>query len=285
MVELLSQVGTIIRRALEEDIGDGDVTTLCTVPAEAIVNGRLIAKQAGVVAGLEVAKLTFSLVDKRVQFTSWVADGDLVEAGSIIAEISGPGRALLSGERVALNFLQRMSGIATLTRRFVAAVTDTSAVILDTRKTVPGLRLLDKWSVRLGGGQNHRMGLYDMVLIKNNHIAAVGGIVEAVARVRAGDDRQRAIEVEVRTLSELREALELNVDRIMLDNMGLEEMQQAVRLADGRVPLEASGQVSLDNVAAAAATGVDFISVGMLTHSVEALDISLWIDARNLGDG
>jgi nicotinate-nucleotide pyrophosphorylase (carboxylating) len=172
-----------------------------------------------------------------------------------------------------------MSGIATLTRRFVTAVQGTPAVILDTRKTAPGLRLLDKWAVQLGGGQNHRFGLYDMVLIKDNHIAAVGSISQAVARVRAGDKRRRPIEVEVKTLAELQETLELGVDRVMLDNMSLAEMRQAVRLTSGRAPLEASGNVTLENVAAVAATGVDYISVGALTHSVQALDISLLLEA------
>jgi nicotinate-nucleotide pyrophosphorylase (carboxylating) len=172
-----------------------------------------------------------------------------------------------------------MSGIATLTRRFVEAVQGTPAVILDTRKTAPGLRLLDKWAVRLGGGQNHRFGLYDMALIKENHIAAVGGSISAaVARVRAGDDQKRPIEVEVRNLAELQEALTLPVDRILLDNMSLAEMCEAVRLAEGRVPLEASGNISLENIAAVAATGVDYISIGMITHSVRALDISLLLD-------
>lgn len=275
MDDRIAQVVPLVKQALAEDIGDGDVTTLCTVPAEATLNGRFIAKQAGVIAGLQVAKLSFSLVDGRVQFVPHVADGDWVASKTVIAEVSGPVRALLSAERVALNFLQRMSGIATLTRRFVEAVQETPAVILDTRKTAPGLRVLDKWAVRLGGGQNHRLGLYDMVLIKDNHIAAVGSITETVARVRAQDERKRAIEVEVKTLEELQEALELDVDRIMLDNMSLEEMGAAVRLARGRVPLEASGNVTLENVAAVAATGVDYISIGMLTHSVQAMDISL----------
>lgn len=274
----LDQVQTIVARALGEDVGDGDVTTLCTISPSATLSGQFIAKEAGVVAGLGVVGLTFSLVDEAVQFIPLIADGDQVEIGQEIATVDGPGQALLSGERVALNFLQRMSGIATLTRRFVEAVQATSAVILDTRKTAPGLRHLDKWAVRLGGGQNHRFGLYDMVLIKDNHIAAVGSISEAVARVRAQDERRRPIEVEVKTLAELQEALPLEVDRIMLDNMSLAEMREAVHLTDGRVPLEASGNVALENVAAIAATGVDYISIGMLTHSVEALDISLELE-------
>jgi nicotinate-nucleotide pyrophosphorylase (carboxylating) len=270
-----TQLVAIVQRALDEDIGDGDVTTLCTVPSDAVAEGSFYAKQAGVAAGLEVARLAFSLVDERARFFPRITDGDRVAQGDVIATVAGPARALLSAERVALNFLQRMSGIATMTRQFVDAVHGTSAVILDTRKTVPGLRLLDKWAVRLGGGQNHRTGLYDMVLIKENHIAAVGSISEAVARVRQKDERARDIEVEVTNLDELEEALGQNVDRIMLDNMSLAEMREAVHLTAGRVPLEASGNVSLDNVADVAATGVDFISIGMLTHSVKALDISL----------
>jgi len=274
----LAQVKTVVQRALSEDIGDGDVTTQCIVPADAMLKGQFIAKEAGVVAGLEVVKLTFSLIDTYVQFTPHVADGEQVIAGSIIAAINGPGYALLSGERVALNFLQRMSGIASLTRRFVEAVQGTSAIILDTRKTAPGLRLLDKWAVQLGGGHNHRFGLYDMVLVKDNHIAAVGSISEAVARVRAKDKQRRPIEVEVKTLAELQEALALGLDRVMLDNMSLTEMREAVHLTNGRLPLEASGNVNLENVGAIAKTGVDYVSVGMLTHSVQALDVSLELD-------
>jgi nicotinate-nucleotide pyrophosphorylase (carboxylating) len=181
MDNIISQAKPIIKRALDEDIGDGDVTTLCTMPPEVTLEGNLIAKEAGIISGLEVAKLTFSMIDEQVVFRSETADGDQVEAGKVIARVSGQGRALLSAERVALNFMQRMSGIATLTRCFVDAVKDYPAVILDTRKTAPGLRLLDKWAVRDGGGQNHRIGLYDMTLIKDNHIAAVGNISDAVA--------------------------------------------------------------------------------------------------------
>jgi nicotinate-nucleotide pyrophosphorylase (carboxylating) len=272
------ELDALVRRALAEDQGDGDVTTLCTIPPEAWVTGRLLAKARGVVAGLEVVRAVFAHLDARVRLTPRVADGDLVEERTVVADITGPGRAVLGGERVALNFLQRMSGIATLTRRFVEAVRGTHAVILDTRKTAPGLRALDKWAVRLGGGQNHRMGLYDMVLIKDNHIAAVGSITLAVRRVRAGDTRRRPIEVEVTSLAELAEALALGVDRIMLDNMSHEQMREAVRLAAGRIPLEASGGVRLETVAAIAGTGVDFISTGAITHSAPALDISLDLD-------
>jgi nicotinate-nucleotide pyrophosphorylase (carboxylating) len=269
-------IDAFLRAALAEDLGDGDVTTECTVPPESVLAGRFLAKAPGVAAGLVVAARTLTLVGPAVRVELAVADGQAVTPGTVLGTVLGPGRALLSGERTALNILQRMSGIATLTRRFVDAVAGTRAVILDTRKTAPGLRVLDKWAVRLGGGQNHRHGLYDMVLIKDNHIAAVGGdIAAAVARVRAGDPRRRPIEVEVRTLDELRVTLLLNVDRILLDNMDLETMRSAVELAAGRTPLEASGNMSLERVPAVAATGVDFISVGALTHSAAALDISL----------
>jgi nicotinate-nucleotide pyrophosphorylase (carboxylating) len=246
-----------------------------------------------------VARRVFQQVDPAVEVAFDVADGDRVEARQVFGRVRGPGRALLTGERTALNFMQRMSGIATLTRRYVDAVAGTQAIILDTRKTAPGLRALDKWAVRLGGGQNHRIGLYDMAMIKDNHIAAVGGIAEAVRRVREGDPRGRPIEVEVTTLAQLREALAQPIDRILLDNMSLEQMREAVQIAasrtppertaspsedwqswPGRIPLEASGNVNLDTVAAIAATGVDFISSGALTHSVRALDISLDITSN-----
>lgn len=276
-----SQVDIIIQQALQEDIDDGDVTTNCIVPSDLELRGQFVAKQAGVVAGLKVTARTFTLVNKQVQFTPHINDGDAVTTGQVIAEVQGLGQALLSGERVALNFLQRMSGIATLTRQFVEAVQGSSTVILDTRKTVPGLRILDKWAVQLGGGQNHRFGLFDMVLIKENHITAAGSITAAVSRVRAKDNRQRPIEVEVKNLTELDEVLALAVDRVLLDNMSLDEMRQAVSSTNGRVPLEASGNMSLERVAEVAATGVDFISIGMLTHSVQALDISLLLENNN----
>ncbi len=265
----------IINQALDEDIADGDVTTNCIIPETAIIKGKLIAKESGVIAGLKVMEKTFFQIDSRVRLKENVFDGEKVEKGVVIGTVEGPGKAILCGERVALNFLQRMSGIATITSCFVDAVQGTSAIILDTRKTVPGLRLLDKWAVNIGGGQNHRIGLYDMVLIKDNHITAAGGITQAVKLVRARDERKRKIEVEVKNLNELREALELNVNQIMLDNMTQKEMEEAVAITAGRIPLEASGNVDLDNAASIAQTGVDFISVGMLTHSVKALDISL----------
>ncbi len=282
----MTDLERMIAAALAEDIGDGDLTTLSTIPADARLHGVFLAKAGGIVAGLDVAREVFRQLDPAVAFTAHVRDSDLLQPGQRFAEVAGPGRALLTGERTALNFMQRMSGIATATRRYVDAVRGTRAVILDTRKTVPGLRLLDKWAVRLGGGQNHRTGLYDMALIKDNHIAAVGSLSEAVRRVRSLDTWGRPIEVEVTTLDQLAEALALDppVDRIMLDNMDLDTMTAAVRLAGGRVPLEASGGVNLDTVAAIARTGVDYISVGALTHSVVALDISLDIEDRTVNE-
>jgi nicotinate-nucleotide pyrophosphorylase (carboxylating) len=272
---LAEQLPGVIQRALEEDAGErGDVTTLATIPADLHYRGTMLAKAPGVIAGLMVAQQSFLQVDPTVEFTPLVTDGTQVVPGTQIATVHGPARALLTAERIALNFLQRMSGIATATSRYVAAVAGTRARILDTRKTVPGLRLIDKWAVVLGGGYNHRIGLYDMAMIKDNHIAAAGGITAAVQRVRSQWGHQLPVEVEVSNLEQLAEALTLDVDQIMLDNMNLEAMRRAVALTAGRVALEASGNVSLETVAAIAATGVDYISVGKLTHSVEALDIS-----------
>ncbi|MEM7533336.1 MAG: carboxylating nicotinate-nucleotide diphosphorylase [Chloroflexota bacterium] len=277
-------ISRIIRQALLEDIGDGDITTQATVASDTIYVGEFLAKASGVVAGLDVAEMTFgcmadllsgsSVGDKSFQFTAHVSDGAWVEKGSIIATITGLGQILLTAERVALNFMQRMSGIATLTHRYVEAIEGTQAAILDTRKTVPGLRMLDKQAVAMGGGKNHRIGLYDMVMIKENHVAAAGGVTQAVAQVRTHDKRNRPIEVEVQNLTELAEVLPLNVDQVMLDNMSLADMRTAVEQVNGQVPLEASGNVSLETVQAIAETGVDYISVGKLTHSVAAFDIS-----------
>ncbi|BCX06052.1 MAG: nicotinate-nucleotide diphosphorylase (carboxylating) [Candidatus Roseilinea sp.] len=288
-VNIPPNIEAIVRRALEEDIGSGDVTTNCTVPKDLWLTGRFVAKAHGVVAGLEIAALAFTLLDERVTMDRLAQDGVVVAPKQVIATLAGPARALLTGERTALNILQRMSGIATATRGFVEAVAGTRARILDTRKTAPGLRALDKLAVRIGGGMNHRIGLYDMVMIKNNHIAACGGsLTEAVRRVREcaaarpeGSERLK-IEVEVRDLRELEEALALDVDIIMLDNMSLEDMRRAVDTVNGRVKLEASGNVTLDNARAIAETGVDYISSGALTHSVRALDISLWLDEPNI---
>lgn len=266
-----------IKLALEEDIGSGDVTTGSIVPADASLRGRIVAKQEGVVAGLQVANEVFRALSRDITFDAKVSDGSRVTRGTVLADVSGDARALLTGERTALNFLGRMSGIATLTRQFVDRVAATNAVILDTRKTAPGLRTLDKLAVRLGGGQNHRTGLFDMVLIKDNHIDFAGSITAAVERVRASGTAL-AIEVETRTLDNVREALQLGVERILLDNMSPETMRGAVEMAKGRAKLEASGNVTLENVFEVALSGVDYISVGALTHSPRVFDVSLeWV--------
>jgi nicotinate-nucleotide pyrophosphorylase (carboxylating) len=274
----LENLHAIIHRALEEDIGSGDITTLSTIPVNSVLKGIFIAKESGVIAGLEVARETFRYLDKQISFSQKVIDGRKVKQGTVLATVRGRGRILLTAERTSLNFLQRMSGIATLTRAYVDAVKGTNAVILDTRKTSPGNRLIDKQAVFLGGGANHRFGLFDMVMIKDNHIEAAGGITQAVTQVWAHDKMRRPIEVEVKNLEELREAISLKVDRIMLDNMNIKSLREAVRFTAGRVPLEASGNVTLKNIAAVAATGVDMISIGALTHSVHALDISFKIN-------
>jgi nicotinate-nucleotide pyrophosphorylase (carboxylating) len=277
---ITNEIKDIVAQALREDIGDGDVTTLCTVSEDLWLTGRFVSKAEGVIAGLDIAEYVFQAVDQRCCMVKTSRDGDKVYGKrETIATVEGPARALLTAERTALNLMQRMSGIASAANRFVQVMAGTSAQILDTRKTVPGLRTLDKLAFKIGGGVNHRIGLYDMVMIKNNHIAACGGnITAAVQRVRNCDQRKRPIEVEVRNFDELSEALSLKVDRIMLDNMSVEDMRKAVQLVAGHTPLEASGNVTLDNVRAIAETGVDYISTGSVTHSVKALDISLWLD-------
>lgn len=272
-----ASIERLVRLALEEDLGEaGDVTSRATISAAQQIHARITAKQPGVICGLHVMCAVYTQVDATVSVTPCVQEGSAVTAGVVVCEVVGAGRSVLTGERVALNFLQRLSGIATLTARFVAAVAGTKAVILDTRKTTPGWRALEKYAVRAGGGSNHRMGLYDMVLIKDNHIDAAGGIRAAVAAVRADSAAQLLpVEVEVKSLDELREALACGVDRILLDNMDSAQMRAAVELAAGRIPLEASGNMSLERVRDVAETGVDFISVGALTHSSPALDLSM----------
>lgn len=262
-----------IQRALAEDIGAGDATTLSIVPPEATMRGQIIAKQDGIIAGLDVARAAYELLDSAVEFSPQLADGSRVARAGVLALVSGRTSSLLTAERTALNFLGRMSGIATLTRQFVDAVAGTRAVILDTRKTAPGLRAVDKLAVKLGGGGNHRIGLYDMILIKDNHIDYAGGIEEAVRRAKAARSGL-PIEVEARTMNDVRVALSLGVERILLDNMSVEMMAEAVRLTNGRAKLEASGNVTLETVRRIAETGVDFISVGALTHSAKVFDVS-----------
>ncbi|HMN00653.1 MAG TPA: carboxylating nicotinate-nucleotide diphosphorylase, partial [Anaerolineales bacterium] len=261
-----------IQRALAEDIGAGDATTLSIVPPDATMRGQIIAKQDGIIAGLDVARAAYELLDSAVEFSPQLADGSRVTRAGLLALVSGRTSSLLTAERTALNFLGRMSGIATLTRQFVDAVAGTRAVILDTRKTAPGLRAVDKLAVKLGGGGNHRIGLYDMILIKDNHIDYAGGIEEAVRRAKAARSGLQ-IEVEARTMNDVRVALSLGVERILLDNMSVEMMAEAVRLTNGRAKLEASGNVTLETVRRIAETGVDFISVGALTHSAKVFDV------------
>lgn len=274
-----SDIEFIVRRALKEDIGAGDITTNAIYSGSEVAKGELKIKQHGIIAGLEVAGYIFQEIDPKINFQPKCEDGTFVEPGMIAAVVEGPSNKILTGERTMLNFLQRMSGIATRTRQFVEAVSGTSAKILDTRKTVPGHRYLDKWAVRLGGGTNHRMRLDDRFLIKENHIAVAGSISEAIAlcvNFRNQNKIFAKIEIEVRNFVELEEVLSINgVDYIMLDNMKSDEMRQAVDRVGGRVPLEASGNISLENVKEIAETGVDYISVGSLTHSVRALDVSL----------
>jgi nicotinate-nucleotide pyrophosphorylase (carboxylating) len=270
---LPSDILEAIHRALAEDIGPGDATTDSIIPADAGMHGRIIAKQDGIIAGLDVAQAVYQRLDAEVDFLQKVDEGARVANRQVLAFVSGRTRSLLTGERTALNFLGRMSGIATLTRQFVDEVAGTKAVILDTRKTAPGLRLADKLAVKRGGGENHRIGLYDMILIKDNHIDYAGSITEAVKRARFAHTGLK-VEVEARTLDDVREALSLQVERILLDNMTPEMMADAVRLTAGRAKLEASGNVTLSTVRRIAETGVDFISSGALTHSAEVFDVS-----------
>ena len=256
-------------------LAGGDVTSTATLEPETQLTGRITAKAEGIAAGLPVAFAAWLLVDRQVVLTPCVAEAEHVKPGQPLAEVSGPAPSLLAGERTALNFLGRLSGIATLARQFVEAVAGTRAVILDTRKTAPGARRLDKYAVKLGGAQNHRLGLYDMALVKDNHIDGASGIRPAVARLRQKYGKSFPIEVEVKNEEELTEALSLNLARIMLDNMDLTAMRRAVDITGGRTPLEASGNVTLANVRAIAETGVDYISVGALTHSAPVLDVSL----------
>ena len=265
----------LIQSALEEDVGSGDITTSAILTGKETGHARVVAKEDMVLAGIDVFKEVFIFSDEHIEFTGNVENGKRIEDGDVLAEISGNLKSILTAERVALNFLQRMCGIATLTRRYVDKIEGTGARILDTRKTTPGLRMLEKYAVRIGGGFNHRFGLYDGILIKDNHIDAAGGISAAVDMISMGVPHTLKVEVEVKNLKEAEEALSAGVDVIMLDNMSVEEMKKAISLINGRVPVEASGNVTLSSVREIAETGVDFISVGALTHSAPASDISL----------
>jgi nicotinate-nucleotide pyrophosphorylase (carboxylating) len=270
-------IGKLIEDALFEDIGPGDITSEAVIPEEASATAEIIAKQDLVLAGALIAREVFRKIDPWVQFTPLAHEGGRVQSGSIIAQVQGRTRMLLAGERVALNLMQHLSGIATTTARFVEALKGSRAEILDTRKTLPGLRALEKYAVRMGGGRNHRFGLYDGILIKDNHIKAAGGIIKAMAGIRKKVHPLLKIEVEVKTLDEVREAMAAGATMLLLDNMPPALMKQAVGIVGERVLVEASGNVTLDNVKAIAETGVDFISSGSLTHSAPAADISMKI--------
>jgi nicotinate-nucleotide pyrophosphorylase (carboxylating) len=265
----------IIQAALREDMPEGDITSESIIPLAAVSEAILLAKEDGVLAGLPVARRVFEILDKNIEFHPGFEDGAKFQKDAVLARLKGPTVSLLKGERTALNFLQRLSGIATATRRFVDAVAGTKTRILDTRKTTPGLRRLEKYAVRMGGGQNHRLGLSDMVLIKDNHIRHVGNITESIRRARAKVSTGMKVEVEVATVDEACQALAARADIVMLDNMSLEDMRRVAGIYAGRVPIEVSGNVTLERAREIAAIGVDFISVGALTHSARALDISL----------
>jgi nicotinate-nucleotide pyrophosphorylase (carboxylating) len=268
----------ILRSALAEDLGQrGDITTDAIVPADARARGAIVARVPGRIAGLSMALETFKVLDRTIACEMLAMDGDAVTAGQSLVRLNGAARAVLTGERVALNLLGRLSGIASATAAFVDAIRGTEARILCTRKTTPGLRALEKYAVRAGGGYNHRFGLYDAVLIKDNHIAVAGGVAEAIGRVRLGSHTSIPcrIEVEVDTLAQLEEALAAGVDTVLLDNMDIPALAHAVALVDGRATTEASGGITLDTAAAFAETGVDYLSIGWLTHSAPALDVAL----------
>jgi len=269
------EIDTIIEAALKEDMPDGDVTSESLVSPESVSTAIFLAKEDGILAGIDVAARVFWKIDPHVVFAKKVEDGSSIRAGDTLARIEGPSVSLLKGERTALNFLQRMSGIATLTQRFVKSLEGSKTQILDTRKTTPSLRSLEKYAVKMGGGTNHRLNLSDMVLIKDNHLRIVGNISEAVKRAREKVGPDMKIEVETTMLEEVKDAVRSGADMILLDNMSPERMREVVEWVDGRVPLEASGNVKLSTLKEIASSGVDFISVGGLTHSYQSLDISM----------
>jgi nicotinate-nucleotide pyrophosphorylase (carboxylating) len=267
----------LIERALAEDFGSGDVTSAATIPAESVSTAVILVKQHCILAGLDVSREVFRAIDREIHFEAFAKDGEIIHSGTEVAKLVGNTRALLAGERVALNLMQHLSGIATLTARYVAKVKGAKAAVLDTRKTLPGLRKLEKYAVRMGGGRNHRFGLSDGVLIKDNHIKAAGGITKAIELARAAASHLLKIEVEICSLDDVREALAARADVIMLDNMPIDVMREAVKLIKGKALVEASGNVTLESIHMIAETGVDYISSGSLTHSAPAIDISMKI--------
>ncbi len=283
MINMDKTVSKLIQTALQEDVKNGDITTKATISKLKKAVGKFLVKADGIIAGLEIAKTVFKTVDPKIKFEIKIKDGSNVKFGDVVALVSGKAQSLLTAERTALNFLQRMSGIATAANTYAEKVKHTKTKIIDTRKTVPGLRTLDKLAVKLGGCANHRIGLYDMFLIKDNHIEVAGSITKAVedcAKYNKKHHKKFKIEVETKNLEEVEEALMTKADIIMLDNFEIEQMKKAVKLINGKCKVEASGGVNLDTVKAIAETGVDFISVGALTHSVKALDISLEIELK-----
>ena len=271
-------IDEIILNALREDIGTGDITTIATIPADKSARGKYTAKEAGIICGLEVCGRVFKILDENIEFKTSKKDGDKVEKGEVFAEVSGNARNLLTGERTSINILQRMSGIATITADFAAQIAGTKAKIADTRKTTPGLRVLEKYAVKTGGGINHRFNLADGILIKDNHITAAGGIKQAVASARANAPHTLKIEVECENLASVREALQAGADIIMLDNMGVKDMREAVNIISGNAIIEASGNMgdlNAQDLLAVAETGVDIISMSTITASAKSLDISL----------
>jgi len=273
------QLDELIVRALREDIGPGDRTTTYLVDPGLSGRATVIAKEELIFAGAGPFKRVFEILSLAIEFLFVEREGALVEKGAVVAEFEGPLAALLTGERTALNFLQHLSGIATLASQFMERIRTYGVVLLDTRKTIPGLRVLEKEAVRIGGGTNHRIGLFDGILIKDNHIAVCGGITQAVKRAQEGRSLHLKIEVEVQTIQELIEALEAGADMILLDNMEVEEIRKAVEIAGGSVPLEVSGNITLENIEEFAQTGVNYISVGAITHSARAVDLSMLIAA------
>lgn len=274
----LQAAETLIRLALTEDVGTGDLTTDNIIPAETRRKAKMVAKADGILAGLPVAEMVFRRLDPDLIWNVRIPEGSKVKKGDVLVEFEGTYRALLTGERTALNFLQRLSGIATMSGKYADAVKDFKTVILDTRKTLPGFRLLDKYAVKTGGATNHRIGLFDMAMIKDNHIEVAGGITQAVNAVRTKVAPEIKIEVETTTLEQVQQAIDAGADIIMLDNMDTETMRRSVKLIGGRAKVEASGNMTLERLREVAATGVDFISIGALTHSVNALDISQRIE-------